>query len=73
MRYLAALLFLAMPAVAADGVNFPMDCGKSLCVVPITALKALFESNNMNYDRAEAAEAKLKRGCIPIPKAQHGA
>jgi hypothetical protein len=70
MALVWVLCFVPTPA-HADGAMRVLDCGKSVCVVVKSDLEALLESNNDNFDRAEKAEAELKKlreikGCAKL-------
>lgn len=59
MKRLAAVLLLALPASAGELSTF--ECKRPGCVmVAESALDALIAANDINYDRAQKAEARVK-------------
>jgi hypothetical protein len=74
IRLALALLLVAMPISAEEGKGQLRNFGctpEGVCLVPGVDIAALLVSNNLNFERAEKAEAELKKlreikGCAKL-------
>lgn len=77
MKIIAAILFVALMGAGLGQADEPegavrvLECGARLCIVVKEDFLGLLTSNNAQYERAEKAEAELKKlreikGCAKL-------
>lgn len=68
LAIVAAIVFSGDGRASEDGVEIPVDCGQTVCVMPKKIWEAVMQGHNAAVDENRALKAELakRKGCGPL-------